>query len=231
MAKKLSDIPALDYTSKLKPGVKGEISVNAGIYKGKYASRVEDVRGDIVGLAHPLMKGALLPAYRDLNFTFTMEDSGALYVFNMSVRRVETQSGIPVMWANLHGYPKRIQRRQFLRVPCLWNIMIYHLDYETSNPMSAEWISARAIDVSIGGYRFRVTDEAAKGLYFETGDRVLIKFVLADKEYIQVGRTSRIVHDKSSWEIGVGFESLPVSVEKRLFEYIRQQEIMSREQK
>lgn len=230
MAKNKRDVPALDYTSKLQPGLKGEIAINAGIYKGRYASRIEDVRGDIVGFAHPLMKGVLLPAYRDLNFTFTMEDNGALYVFDMSVRRAETQSGIPLLWANMLGYPKRIQRRQFLRVACLWDIEVFHLDNEMRHPMGSKWLAAKATDISLGGYRFRMPDLIAEDLTYESGDRIMVRFELASREQFQVGRASRIVHEKGSWEIGVGFDGLATSVERKLFEYIRQQEIMLREQ-
>jgi c-di-GMP-binding flagellar brake protein YcgR len=230
VAKFARDVPTQDYSFKLEIGVKGEIVINAGIYKGRYASRVEDTKGDTVGLAHPLMGGALLPAYRDLNFNFIMEDASALYVFEMSVRRVDMQSGLPIMWANLLDYPKRIQRRQFLRVQCLWNVLIFHMGQELSEPMSAIWLSAKAIDISLGGYRFRLTNEEAKGITFESDDRVLVFFTLSDKQYMLQGRTTRIVHTREAWEVGVGFDALSSTMEKKLFEYIRQQEILWRDE-
>jgi Predicted glycosyltransferase len=229
VAKDIRNAPALDYSSKLQPGVRGEIVINAGIYKGRYPSRVEDVRGEMVGFAHPLMKGALLPAYREMNFNFILEDSSALYVFEMAVRRVDTQTGLPILWAISQGYPRRVQRRQFLRVSCLWDISVFHLDNELRTPMTSRWLEARAIDISLGGYRFRIADEEAAGVSFETGDRLFVRFSLADREHFQLGRASRILHPDDMWEVGVGFDSLATSVEKRLFEYIRQQEIMARE--
>jgi c-di-GMP-binding flagellar brake protein YcgR len=231
MAKNMmDDASALDYSSKLQIGVKGEIAVNAGIYKGHYPSRVEDFKGEAVGLAHPLMRGALLPAYREMNFTFTMEDGAALYVFDMSVRRVETQSGPPILWANINGYPERVQRRQFLRISCLWNISVFHMENEISRPMTSTWLQAKAIDVSLGGYRFVINDDVAGDLSFELGDRIFVRFYLASAEHLQIGRVTRVVHREGKWEIGVSFDSLPSSTEKKLFEYIRQQEIMYREQ-
>ncbi|MDR1472277.1 MAG: flagellar brake protein [Synergistaceae bacterium] len=230
MARNSKDAPVLDYTFKLKPGVNGEIIINAGIYKGRYLSRVEDMRGEMVGFAHPLMKGVLLPVYRDMDFTFTMEDGSALFMFEMVVRRSETQSGLPIMWANNQGYPKRVQRRQFLRVPCLWPIFVYHLDYESRNPMLADWMPANAIDISLGGNRFRVLDEDAPDIVFESGDRVLMRFILAEREYLHPGTASRIVHSDRCWEVGVVFDSLSSTMEKKLFEYIRQQEMIWREE-
>jgi c-di-GMP-binding flagellar brake protein YcgR len=217
----------IDYTSKLQPGTKGEIAINAGIYKGHYPSRVEDIdlENNIVGLAHPFMRGALLPAYRDMNLTFTMEDATALYVFDLSVRRVDIQ-GPPIMWANILSEPERVQRRQFLRISCFWDILIFHIDNEASLPMSTSWLPAKAIDISLGGYRFTVPDEEAGDLIFESGDRVCVRFDLASREQLHMGRTTRIIHKDEKWEVGVGFDCLPVSAEKKLFEYIRQQEIM-----
>jgi c-di-GMP-binding flagellar brake protein YcgR len=221
--------PALDYSSKLQVGKKGEIAINAGIYKGHYPSQVEDIKPDSVALAHPLMKGALLPAYREMNFTFTLEDGGALYVFDMSVRKVETQSGPPILWANVNGFPKRVQRRQFLRISCLWSIMVFHLESEMKTPMSTSWLPAKAIDISLGGYRFVINRNLVSEINFELGDRMLVRFDLASVEQLQVGRVTRIVNKKDILEIGVGFDALPASTEKKLFEYIRQQEIMFRE--
>jgi c-di-GMP-binding flagellar brake protein YcgR len=217
----------IDYTSKLKPGVKGEIAINAGIYKGHYPSRVEDLDlgHGLVGLAHPFMRGALLPAYRDMNLTFTMEDSGALYVFALSVRRVDIQ-GPPIMWANILDEPERVQRRQFLRISCLWDINVFHLENEFKNPTKTAWLPAKAIDISLGGYRFILPDEEAGELIFESGDRICVSFELAEREQIHTGRTTRIVHKDKKWEVGVGFDALPASAEKKLFEYIRQQEIL-----
>jgi c-di-GMP-binding flagellar brake protein YcgR len=229
MAKNSLDTPALDYSSKLQIGLKGEIAINAGIYKGHYSSQVEDFKDDTVGLAHPLLKGALLPAYREMNFTFTMEDGVALYVFEMSVRKVDTQSSPPILWANINGYPKRVQRRQFLRIACLWDIIVFHMENEMKNPMTSVWLPAKAIDISLGGYRFTINEDIADDLVFELGDRIFVQFELASAEHMQIGKVTRVVRREGVWEIGVGFDSLPASTEKKLFEYIRQQEIILRE--
>ena len=218
------DLPALDYTSKLQPGLKGEIVIDAGIYKGRYPSRVEDVRGDTVGFAHPLLKGALLPAYRDMNFVFILEDAGALFEFPMSVRRVDSKT-LPIMWAILLDYPKRVQRRNFLRVSCLWDVSIFQLSNELTTPMTGKWFDAKIIDISLGGYRFKTTHNTN----FENGDKILVRFTLGIKEYFLLGRASRIISLKNAWEVGVELDSLAVSVEKKLFEFIRQQEMLGRE--
>lgn len=216
-----------DHT-KIKPGMKGDIAINAGIYKGRYLSRVEDVKSDAVVLACPLKKGILIPVYRDMNFTFTAEDGSALYIFEMAVRRIEVQGGIPLLWAVLVSEPTRIQRRQFVRVACLWDILVFQIETELKMPMSVTWKPARSLDISLRGTRFKLDDKTAGGLTFESGDRLMISFEL-DKEYFLLGRATRITHEDDIWEVGLSFDSVAISVEKKLFEYIRQQEIMGRE--
>lgn len=219
------ELPALDYTSKLQPGIKGEILIGAGIYKGRYPSRVEDVRGDTVGFAHPLLKGALMPAYREMNFIFILEDSGVLFEFPMAVRRIDTKTGLPILWAILLDYPKRVQRRNFLRVSCLWNVSIFQLSGEQKTPMTGKWSDAVIIDISLGGYRFKTQQD----VQCESGDKILVRFTLAEKEYFLLGRASRIRSQGGSLEVGVELDSLAFSVEKKLFEFIRQQELLGRE--
>ncbi|MDR1132628.1 MAG: flagellar brake protein [Synergistaceae bacterium] len=223
-------LPQQDYTLKMQVGKKGDIQVNAGTYKGHYPSRVEDIKGDAVGFAHPLISGALLPVYRELDFDFIMEDGSALYIFPMAVRRVEMQGGVPIMWADVANYPKRIQRRQFLRVSCLWDILVFHIGCEKNEPMSGKWLPAKAIDVSLGGYRFKLSKEDAGGLMFETDDRILLYFTLDYTNLMLTGRATRVAREGGFWEVGVGFDFLPAKIERKLFEFIRQQEILWRDE-
>jgi c-di-GMP-binding flagellar brake protein YcgR len=225
-----NDLVQDDYSYKMEVGVRGEIVINAGVYKGRYTSRVEDLKDEMVGFAHPLLKGTLLPVYRDLDFDFVMEDSSALYVFEMTVKRVEKQGNLAILWAYQLDYPKRIQRRGFLRVSCLWNILIFHLGREMSEPMSSSWRPAKAVDISLGGYRFKLNKADAGDLTFESDDRILVFFTLSERQYMLSGRGTRIVQTADTWEVGVGFDSLSSSMEKKLFEYIRQQEMHLRDE-
>ncbi|GHV53046.1 hypothetical protein FACS1894216_10290 [Synergistales bacterium] len=220
-------MPTVDYTTRLSVGVRGEITMDAGMFKGRYKSAIEDVTDDMVGLAHPFLKGTTIPVHRDMNFTFTIEDGSAMYVFEMAVVRSDTSAMVPIMWANLIAQPRRIQRRQFVRVDCKWDIELFFIEYERDNKMRARWMPSVAIDVSLGGYRFILPDKYADGLQFESGDRIFGKFTLASCSYFQMGRAVRVVHndEHARWEVSVNFDVLPMSVEKVLLEFIRQLEL------
>ena len=96
--------------------------------------------------------------------------------------------------------------------------------------MSAKWLPAKAIDVSLGGYRFKISKEEAGGISFENDDRILVYFTLADSQLMLTCRATRVAMEGGFWEVGAGFDSLPAKVERKLFEFIRQQEILWRDE-
>ena len=152
----MSGKQSVELASRFKIGTKVDISINAGLYKGRYASRVEDVKGDdLLCLAHPLLKGVLLPVYRDMSFLMNVEDGTAVYEYEMTVIRIDLKTGLPLLWAQIDGAPMRIQRRRFLRVDSFWNVKIFPLQVEIEKPMQGKWFDARVVDVSLGGYRFK----------------------------------------------------------------------------
>jgi c-di-GMP-binding flagellar brake protein YcgR len=135
------------------------------------------------------------------------------------------------MWAYMADDPERIQRRQFLRVQCLWDILVFHLGRERREPMSVKWLPAKAIDISLGGCRFKIPREAAGRMFFKMDERILVHFTFADAPLVMlVGRVTRAAAEKGFWEVGIGFDSLPAKIEKKLFEFIRQQEILWRDE-
>jgi c-di-GMP-binding flagellar brake protein YcgR len=215
--------------SKLKPGIRGVIAIDAGLYKGRYPSMLEDLKDDMLALAPPLLNGVLLPIYRDMDFTFTIEDSTALYIFDMSAWRLEMKDGVPLMWATILDEPRRIQRRQFVRISCFQNVTIFHIEEEQRKPMRVTWKHAKALDISLGGIGLKLDDGAAEGLVFEPGDRLMVCFELLGEKCFLTGRVSKIMHEDKMWKVGMGFDSIAISVERKLFRYIRQQEIMGRE--
>jgi c-di-GMP-binding flagellar brake protein YcgR len=96
--------------------------------------------------------------------------------------------------------------------------------------MSGKWLPAKAIDISLGGYRFKIPKKETDGFSFEMEDRILVYFTLSDAQVMLVGKATRVVTKDGLWEVGVGFDSLPAKIEKKLFEFIRQQEILWRDE-
>lgn len=229
MAKGKQQSLAESYIRKLKHGVKGNITVPSGANAGRYPTHVEEVKDDMIGFAHPILQGSFLPVYKNMNYEFTMDDGGALYVYEMAVVKVSKAAKPPIMWGEFISDPKRIQRRNYLRISCSWDVQVFPLELERRRPMSMKWLRARSLDISIRGTRFRTLDDLPSSMIFSSGDKLMIYFDLFDSEYYLIGGATRVVHDDQMWEVGMEFASVPSSLEKRLFEYIRQQEFKGRE--
>lgn len=226
-----SDRQVPDYATRLKPGAKGDISIEAGAFKGRYPTQVEEIKDGAYGFLHPMVQNAFLPVYKGMTMTFTTDDGGALYMFDLAVKRSERGKGLPLMWVEVVGEAKRIQRRNFLRMEADWDIFVFQLESESRTPMAETWKGAKTLDISLRGMRFLMTNAVAGESEFTSGDKLAIKFSLYDHEYYLVGSATRIMHTDDAWEVGMSFDSVALSVEKKLFEYIRQQELMGREDK
>ncbi|MBL3540705.1 PilZ domain-containing protein, partial [Aminivibrio sp.] len=122
---------------------------------------------------------------------------------------------------------ERVQRRCFVRVPCLLKTSFFRLEGEEIKPETEEWISAVSRDISLGGAGV-VVPESLSGRFKEQ-DRVLMKLPLQEETFFLAGKVVRKLKKEDNWEIGFAFESMPGSVEKPLGAFIRQQELAGRQ--
>jgi c-di-GMP-binding flagellar brake protein YcgR len=199
----------------------------AGLYKGTYPSRVEDVKGDLIGLSHPLLRGALLPVLRNVELKLKVETDGALYQTTVSVARGGPQDGVPVLWVSPVSNAERVQRRYFVRVPCLLKTSFFRLEGEGIKAETEEWTHAVSRDISLGGVGVLMPLPLSER--FAEQDRVLVRLPLQDGTFYLSGKVARKLRKEDVWEIGFAFESMPGSVEKPLGAFIRQQELAGRQ--
>ncbi|NLB83979.1 MAG: flagellar brake protein, partial [Synergistaceae bacterium] len=78
-------------------GAKAMLSIDAGLYKGIYPSRIEDVKDGMAALSHPLLKGALLPVLRNVQFKLKVETDEGIFQAEATVARGFPQGGIPLL--------------------------------------------------------------------------------------------------------------------------------------
>ena len=85
-------------------GAKAELNFSSGLYKGAYASRLEDLseatKDDypLLGLAHPMFRGALLPVSRSLELSLRIETSSCFYQGDAEILRSVVNIPIPLVW-------------------------------------------------------------------------------------------------------------------------------------
>ncbi|HOO88977.1 MAG TPA: flagellar brake protein, partial [Synergistales bacterium] len=90
-------------------GSKVSLVIDAGLYKGTYPSRVEDVDEEAIGLAHPMMRGALLPVHRNVQLKMSVEAGGALYFSVVSITKGLVRDSLPLLWVVPVGEARKIQ--------------------------------------------------------------------------------------------------------------------------
>ena len=108
-----------------------------------YASRLEDLSssGDglpLLGVAHPMFKGALLPMSRNLELTLRIEASGYFYQGEGQIVRHVINARIPLLWLALKGPLERTQRRMFVRVSCMIRAQAFLLEVDPGGESAEE---------------------------------------------------------------------------------------------
>jgi len=211
---------------KITPQIGGRcsLSVEAGLYKGKYPTRMEDCKDDLWAFAHPMRKGGLLPLYREMAVTLLCEEQNCHLWAQATVVRSDMTSSVPLLWVRPEGDVERIQRRRFVRVTCLLEAQAFCLDREDRSPLQGGWFVGKVFDISLGGMRLRFPRKAV----FGREDELLVRLEL-DEPYWTVTKVMRRSDgNEGTSEAGLEFQALPRVVEKALLDFIRRQELLKR---
>lgn len=227
-------------------GSRMELGIADGLYKGNYASRLEDLSssGDglpLLGVAHPMFKGALLPMSRNLELTLRIEASGYFYQGEGQIVRHVINARIPLLWLALKGPLERTQRRMFVRVSCMIRAQAFLLEVDPGGGSAEEkdgaprpplperrWFPIMLQDISLGGVGVAVRRTEAP--YLRERGRYLLQAAIADSEFFLVCRLINVfsVDEDGDAEAGMAYEGLPAFTEKLMGAFIRQQELSSR---
>lgn len=207
-------------------GAKAMLSIDAGLYKGIYPSRIEDVKDGMVALSHPLLKGALLPLLRSVQVKLKVEADEGIFQAEAAVARRSPQSGIPLLWVTPVSDALRVQRRYFVRVPCMLKTGLFCLEGDRLQPDKEIWKEVTATDISLGGIGFSVFRPQSFRILPQ--DRYLINIALQGGKFFLTGKIVKKIEMVESFQFGISFDSIPGCVEKILGNFIRQQELAGR---
>ncbi|MBQ7262582.1 MAG: hypothetical protein IJR14_02565 [Synergistaceae bacterium] len=227
-------------------GAKAELSFSSGLYKGNYASRLEELStgtGDgapaLLGMAHPMFKGALLPLSRSLELTLRLEGIACFYQSVAEIVRSVVNTDIPLVWIKLTTPLERVQRRAFVRVPCSIKARAYLLEVDTSQeaeagnggspeealPVPKIWFPLALKDISLGGVGVTVQKEDAP--MCRVSGRYLLQMSIDGKEFFIVCGLVKVFKKDEEGRVsaGLAYEGLPAFTEKLMGSFIRQQEL------
>lgn len=225
----MGSLPPDKYKQELL-GANVEINIDAGLYKGSYSSRLEEINENEWQLAHPFLGQGLLPIYRNLDLTLSIKKGDALYVIKASVKGSTRTGQVPYLLVIPVGEAKKVQRRRFLRVPCLLDGILSPLSIEEGNGLPI-WKKGVIKDISLGGVRFSV--KSKDNLSLGISDKVILAMTMEGFRYFICCTIVmlRRDNDNSFVDMGVEFESIPGSMEKVFMHFIRQQELVSRDER
>jgi c-di-GMP-binding flagellar brake protein YcgR len=213
-------------------GAKVELVIALGLYKGSYASRLETLENGLIGLSHPMLRGALLPTLRNTELLMKIDGVTCYYQLTISVVRSTINIPIPLLWGKPVSELEKVQRRMFVRVPSSIKADAFYLgaDEELAEGMSQppkEWFSVRVSDISLGGVGISIKKNLAS--YCLEGGRYLLLLNIGGTTFFMVGKLVKILEKGPAHvEAGLAYEGLPSFVEKLMGGYIRQQELITR---
>ena len=213
-------------------GSKVELVITSGLYKGSYPSRLEELENGLVGVAHPMIRGALLPALRSTELAMKIEANNCFYQATVSVLRSTINVALPLLWLKLVSVLEKVQRRMFVRVPCSIKADIFFLGADSELPEGTvlppkEWIPIRLTDISLGGIGILIREDRV--YYCIENGRYLLQLTIGGTVFFVVGKLVKILKKNEGYvELGVAYEGLAAFAEKLMGGYIRQQELITR---
>jgi c-di-GMP-binding flagellar brake protein YcgR len=219
-------------------GSKVELVITLGLYKGIYPSRLEELEGGLIGLSHPTLRGAFLPALRSTELMMKIEGGGCYYQATASVVRSTINVPVPLLWVKPVSDLEKVQRRMFVRVPCSIKADAFCLGAgegeENENPEDSpapsppkEWFPVRVSNISLGGVGVVVKQELASRCL--EGGRYLVLLNIGGTAFFLVSKLVKIMTKETNYiEAGLAYEGLSTFAEKLMGGYIRQQEFITR---
>jgi c-di-GMP-binding flagellar brake protein YcgR len=213
-------------------GAKVQLVITSGLYKGNYPSRLEELENGLVGVSHPMLRGAFLPALRSTELLMKIESSNCFYQATMSVMRGVINVPVPLLWLKFVSVLEKVQRRMFVRVICSIKANAFFLSSDEELPEGTSlpsngWFSVRVSDISLGGAGVSIKSNLAS--HCVEGGRYLLSLSIGGTAFFLVGKLVKILKkSENNIEVGLAYEGLSAFIEKLMGGYIRQQELITR---
>lgn len=180
----------------------------------KYKTRVESLdKEGRVGIVVPISEGSPLPIHTGDQFELTYSTEASLYIQQAEVIRRYMSGPIACVLFRLIGKAKRINRRQYFRMPVLIDGKT-RLEDEASHPMTT-------INLSAGGVRF-ITVEA-----YKKGTRIFVEMKLDDQMLeleAEVISTGLMRDSIRRYDIRAKFIDVNSTVERIILQFLFEQQ-------
>lgn len=144
-----------------------EIQMEDGIYK----SNIQDITEEYIGISIPVNKGQYLPLGRKEKVTVLYYYENEIYSFETMVlgRKID-KIFIIMLQKPENKNIKRVQRRNFVRVPFMINLLCAQVSSEKSieniSNNQINFFNAYSLDISGGGIRLALDKNLEKEIHY-----------------------------------------------------------------
>lgn len=186
----------MKYLDKLQPGLTVELVVSEGVYKGNYHSKLDETGIRIFSVIAPYTGGAVLPLQEGMKLAVVFyEDDSAYTLETKVVQRIAIP--VPLFVLEMPAEIKRIQRRNFVRVPAFYPVSYQRVDRQGLSDEK----KADMLDLSGGGMKF-LTREA-----MDKNSLLYAHLFLPSGEFTTPAKVCRVVKQEElkRWEVSVEF--------------------------
>jgi len=216
-------------------GCKVSIINKSGINKGMYSSSLLDLKDGLIGLAQPMYKGAWVKI-SGMEVEISIKSDDFLLEVQVITRGTTFEDKIPVLWVEPIGEISKVQRRSYVRIPCLLEASCCFLEIysdtdevvpEPDDPK--EWFQVFVNNISLGGLAAKVksgfhADFHLKGRYIiaiDLGDGLMFINLLLRNTYYN--------NDDDSTVGAFAFGGLTVYQDRAVGNFVRRQELIGKQ--
>lgn len=189
----------LSYRKKLILGLAVELDISEGEYQGRYVTRIEEVGERILSVGAPFNNGEIVPLREGTKVKLTFWDEAAAYSFEGKImQRIAVP--IPLFILELPDSVVKVQRRNYVRVPALYQVSFRSV---TKEGLSDTQIGT-LLDLSGGGMRFLTKERVEKNSLLYVGLMLPIGEL---KTPVRVCRAEKL-DDSKNYKVSVEFNDI-----------------------
>ena len=208
------------YTDKIYEGMSIELEVSEGEYQGKYRTKIEEIGENIISIGVPLVEGQFIPLREGTELQVIFTDESAAYAFSSTiVKRIA--SPIPTFFIEVPQKIRKIQRRQFVRIPVFQELSYRIVDEERfaekgdGQEGDGEEKKGFAQDLSGGGLLLKFSEE------LPPKTKIKIK-MLIDTAQLEIPAIAirSVKEDDKVYLVSVAFTDISEKTRDKIIKYI-----------
>lgn len=148
----------MDYRKILIPGLSVDLVIPEGDLAGQYKTHLDEVGEKILSVFAPMSQGQVVPLREGTRAKIIFWDDVAAYaVETVIIQRIAVP--VPVLVLELPSDIRRVQRRNFVRVPAFYPVTFRSVDRKGLSDTK----KGTMLDLSGGGMRFQTGESVEMG--------------------------------------------------------------------